>query len=41
MNPANDPSFDPVITLILRYLRPAIFVAVVFALALVGWVLSL
>jgi hypothetical protein len=39
--PANDPSFDPVITFILRYLRPAMFVAVVFVLALTGWVFSL
>ena len=39
--PANDPSFDPVLSFILRYTRPVALVAMAFALVAIGWALSL
>jgi hypothetical protein len=39
--PANDPSFDPVITLIMRYMRQFAIVGMVFALFAIGWAMSL
>jgi hypothetical protein len=41
MEPANDPSFDPVLTLILRYTRPVALSGMAFTLVAIGWALSL
>ncbi len=45
MNPskpaANDPSIDPVLTLILRYIWPVALIGMVFALSAISWALSL
>ncbi len=41
MKPANDPSFDPVLTFILRYTRRFALLGMAFALAGIGWALSL
>jgi hypothetical protein len=38
---ANDPSIDPVLTLILRYIRPVALIGMVFALTAIAWALSL
>jgi hypothetical protein len=38
---ANDPSIDPVLTLILRYTRPVALIGMAFALIAIGWALSL
>jgi len=38
---ANDPSIDPVLTLILRYTRPVALIGMVFALTAIVWALSL
>jgi hypothetical protein len=41
MNPANDPSTDPIITFAIRYLRPIAMAGMIFAIALIAWALSL
>ncbi len=41
VEPANDPSFDPVLTFILRYTRPFALLAMAVALVAIGWALSL
>ena len=38
---ANDPSIDPVLTFVLRYIRPVALIGVVFALTAIVWALSL
>ena len=38
---ANDPSIDPVLTLILRYIRPVALIGMAFALSAIAWALSL
>jgi hypothetical protein len=38
---ANDPSIDPVLTVILRYIRPIALIGIVFALTAIAWALSL
>lgn len=41
IEPANDPSFDPVLTLILRYTRTVALSGMAFTLVTIGWALSL
>jgi hypothetical protein len=42
MHPAaNDPSIDPVLTLILRYTRPVALIGMAFALSAVAWAISI
>jgi hypothetical protein len=38
---ANDPSIDPVLTLVLRYIRPLALIGMVFAVTAIAWALSL
>ncbi len=38
---ANDPSIDPVLTLILRYTKPVALIGIAFALSAIAWALSL
>lgn len=38
---ANDPDFDPVLVLIMRYTRPVALIALAFALSAIAWALSL
>jgi hypothetical protein len=38
---ANDPSIDPVLTLVLRYTRPVALIGMAFALSAIAWALSL
>ena len=38
---ANDPSIDPVLTLVLRYIPPVALIGMAFALSAIAWALSL